>query len=651
MAERGPAWDTPSVRHARDLLLGFCAQSSGRVVAKAAARTSWRACIHRCGPPPPGLPRRPPSRVPLPPYRRYRQRWPLPLPRRSGFLAPAFPNGALFEAWSCDPDAGYPVPRSGASSSFWPSLGYWLPHCGAYSGGRRSSNWRAVLPGVSKPADPLGLIPLSSLSPPLQHPLSPPLDTMRVSRRPCFLSCSGEGGHLGGCGSLPQPAPPPSRRHRRTSLPPLHFPTALAVALLATLTAGTPAAVAAAAAHPPSSAAHRNWPWAVNATAPLYARGVALAGAFRQRRPGPAAATPGGSDGEWWRPMRNRSVVTPRAGTPRDHDSGSGGGGGGGRSDTDSDGHHEAAGLVEAPARVSPANEAEGGRAGPRAHMTPGAQVSTPHVGGGVPRTPASEASVKAAPETPLSASARTSRAPPHRRPNAHLVYDAGEPLPPLPVELVAAAGKAATDWARPPPRTPSSPLRSTAAAGRSAGGATASAECPPQPHAGVRRTPNTRPSEAAGVQRQVVADRRRRAQRRQRRQQRRRRLQSSSAPLSPVACGVEGDHGALPPPPPSSPPPEVVVTAQHCGYACEEVLLRVAGACGPSPPGRGGGEEEEVLVLWGEDDGREVAVLGSRPRRCTEARVFLQCVPKYVGERARRGFSVRWSGSGGFGG
>lgn len=74
-------------------------------------------------------------------------------------------------------------------------------------------------------------------------------------------------------------------------------------------------------------------------------------------------------------------------------------------------------------------------------------------------------------------------------------------------------------------------------------------------------------------------------------------------------------------------------MTAHHCGYACEEVLLRVAGACGPSPPGTGGmGEEEEEVVLWGEDDGREVAVLGSRPRRCTEARVFSQCVPKYVG-------------------
>lgn len=71
-------------------------------------------------------------------------------------------------------------------------------------------------------------------------------------------------------------------------------------------------------------------------------------------------------------------------------------------------------------------------------------------------------------------------------------------------------------------------------------------------------------------------------------------------------------------------------MTAHHCGYACEEVLLRVAGACGPSPPGTGGmGEEEEEVVLWGEDDGREVAVLGSRPRRCTEARVFSQCVPK----------------------
>lgn len=43
-------------------------------------------------------------------------------------------------------------------------------------------------------------------------------------------------------------------------------------------------------------------------------------------------------------------------------------------------------------------------------------------------------------------------------------------------------------------------------------------------------------------------------------------------------------------------------------------------------------GEKEEAVVLLGEDDGREVAVLGSRPRRCTEARVFLQCVPKYVG-------------------
>lgn len=60
---------------------------------------------------------------------------------------------------------------------------------------------------------------------------------------------------------------------------------------------------------------------------------------------------------------------------------------------------------------------------------------------------------------------------------------------------------------------------------------------------------------------------------------------------------------------------------------------MRVAGVCGPPPPGRGGTEEEEdVVFLWAEGDGREVAVLGRRPRRCTEVRVFLQCVPKYVG-------------------
>lgn len=486
-------------------------------------------------------------------------------------------------------------------------------------------------------------------------PLSPSTSAVGAMRFPGQshrLPLTGGGSYPRECMALP-PAPPRARRRGARPLPPpMHLPTALAVALLASLTVSAPVEVASAAAHPPAPSAHRDWPWAVNATAPLYARGVALAGAFRHRRPGPSAAsaaTPGGGGGQWWRPLRNRSAVAPPAGAARDgggsRGSSFGGGGGGSSGDggggssgvVDRVGRGDAAASTDGPVRRPPASGGEGRGTAPRDQLTPGVRASVSPAGGGIAQTLAPVAPAAAATKAPMSASPSGSHAPPHGRPDTHPVYDAGEPLPPLPTGLVGAAARAATDWARPlarpppPPRPP--PLRSsTVIASPSAGVATASAACPPQPLAGVRRTPVTRPSRAATGQRRVVANHRRRAER-QRRQQRRRRLHASGAPPHFGACGIEGGHASLPARPPRPPRPEVVVTARHCGYACEEVLLRVAGVCGPPPPGRGGTEEEEdVVFLWAEDDGREVAVPGRRPRRCTEVRVFLQCVPKYVG-------------------